>query len=165
MGFKVIRWVKASELYQVIALGIAVAPEITSKWTNTSRGASTLCHVVLAPAHAFRFPFLQMRKLRLGGGGHLERPSKPRGSGQTGCGAAAGSLTDGLSVPGSRPAGRLSGCQHPGSGDEAVMEPRPGPAVPRASNCWELANPKDRTVIADLAECPVPLGVVFFHCN
>lgn len=57
--------------------------------------------------------------------------------------------------------GRLSGCQHPGNDDEAVMEP----AVPGASNCWELANPKDRTVIADLVECPIPLGVVFFHCN
>lgn len=107
--------------------------------------------------------FYSLRKLKLRGGGHLRRLPKPRGSGQTGCGAPAGSLTDGLSVSGFRrgPGGKAVRLPASQGGDEAVKEP----AVPRASNCWELANPKDRTVIADLAECPVPLGVVFFHCN
>ena len=168
LGFKVIRWVKASELWQAIALGIAMASDNTRKWTNTSRRTS-ICAITFG-AHSctcIHVPILEMRELKLSGGGHLERPPKPKGSGQTGCGAASvpSPMACLSQAPGSGPVGRLSGCQDPGSGDEAVMELHPRPAVPRASNCWELANSKDRTVIADLAECPVPLGVVFFHCN
>lgn len=42
------------------------------------------------------------------------------------------------------------------------MELCPRPAGSRASNCWQPANPKDRVVIADLAECPAPLGLLVF---
>ena len=43
-----------------------------------------------------------------------------------------------------------------------MMELWSRPAGSRASNCWELANPKDGVVIADLAECPAPLGLLVF---
>lgn len=43
-----------------------------------------------------------------------------------------------------------------------MIELCPRPAGSRASNCWELANPKDGVVIADLAECPAPLGLLVF---
>lgn len=43
-----------------------------------------------------------------------------------------------------------------------MMELCPRPAGSRASNCWEPAYPKDGVVIADLAECPAPLGLLVF---